>query len=310
MATEARHRANEYNDAQGETCRPGRLPTLILGTAQLTNLYGILGSKRNADSELDLVARETLSAAAHCGFSALDTARAYGEAESVIGDFPWTGSIHTKLDQRMHPEESLGNSLDALKRSEVDLLYVHDAQEFLRSSLVRVKEIASLRGQGARKLGISVYEPAEAIAALQRLDFDVVQFPINPLDQRFKRAVENEELPPGPQMYFGRSVLLQGLLALDETESLDLPPATQSALLRWQQKCRTSEMSPGHAAVAWAGSLPFLDGLILGAESAAQVVQLEEWLSLKLHRDDEFWRANDAWPSSDPRGWAQRRDGA
>lgn len=281
--------------------------SFILGTAQLTCSYGILAANRDPSSAgMDRSAHSILQAAQRCGIHAVDTAPAYGVAEAAIGGFQWTGDIHTKLDATLRPEESLARSLNLLGRSEVDLLYVHDVRHFLRSRQQTIDQVAALRGQGARRLGISVYDPCEARAALELLDLDVVQIPVNPLDQRFLMAIEDGKLPKEGINYIGRSLLLQGLLALTEVPSSCLPTGTALALRRWQLLCRERDVLPGREAVAWARSLPILSGLILGAESSAQVSQLKSWLNSSPSLPADALRPMHSWPESDPRRWVNR----
>jgi aryl-alcohol dehydrogenase-like predicted oxidoreductase len=280
---------------------------LILGTAQFCGNYGLLAEASPDSSHSEARALDLIAAAKRAGIGALDTAPVYGSAERLIGASAWPGEIWTKLDPTLRPEESVARSLDSLSRSRLDVLYVHDVDHFLGLDRQGLAEIQALRGPLVDALGVSAYEPAEALTALSRLDFDVVQLPVNPFDTRLILARETNLLPK-ECTYVGRSVFLQGLLAQPDLASLRAPQGLRAALLRWRLECDQFGVAPGEAALTWALSLPFLERVIVGADSPRQLGEIVSWS--RSDRSSEILEAitvQNLWPISDPRAWTTSR---
>jgi aryl-alcohol dehydrogenase-like predicted oxidoreductase len=284
----------------GATGGPARL---ILGTAQFAGDYGLLAGASPVSSNSDTDALAVLDAARHAGLCALDTAPAYGRAEEIIGASAWTGEVWTKLDPTLRPEESVVRSLSSLRRSRLDVIYVHGVSHVLKLDRRGLAEIKALRGPLVDAIGVSAYAPAEVISALSRLDFDVVQLPVNPLDTRLLWSLEGRLLPR-ECTYIGRSVFLQGLLAQPELASRRAPEGLRAPVRRWGLKCRTLNVAPGEAALAWALSLPFLSRVIVGADSPRQLQEVVSWS--KSNRCSGMvgeLPTENRWPLSDPRTW-------
>ncbi len=281
----------------------GGVGRLVLGTAQFAGDYGVLAGASPGLSHWDAYALAVLGAAEEAGFGALDTAPVYGDAEEIIGASAWAGEVWTKLSPGLRPEESVARSLALLNRSRLDVLYVHDVSHFLNLDRSDLAEIKALRGPLVDALGVSVYDPIDVIAALGRLDFDVVQLPINPFDTRFLRALETSLLPK-QCTYVGRSVFLQGLLAQPKHASQRAPEGLRTAIRRWRLDCEELNVAPGEAALTWALSLSFLHRVIVGADSLEQLQEVVSWSqSNRCFEILPELPVRDLWPLSDPRTW-------
>ena len=276
---------------------------IILGTAQFSGKYGLLAGERLESTQSDSQAIDLLDAAGRAGISALDTAPVYGQAEKLIGSSAWTGEVWTKLDPNIRPEDSVAQSLESLKRSRLEVLYVHNVSHFLTLDRPELEEIRAMRGPLVDALGVSAYEPKEVIAALSRLDFDVVQVPVNPFDTRFVQAMRARRLP-NECYYVGRSVFLQGLLAQPHLATARAPEELRSAIRGWRVACQELSVAPGEAALTWALSLPFLERVIVGADSLSQLQEVTSWS--QSERGSEILHqipVENLWPLSDPRTW-------
>lgn len=276
---------------------------LILGTAQFCGNYGLLSGAVGDPSHSDARAQNLIATAERAGIGTLDTAPVYGQAERMIGSSKWSGEVWTKLDPALQPEESVAHSLESLCRSRLDVLYVHDVKHFLSLDRRGLADIRALRGPLVDALGVSAYEPIEVIAALGRLDFDVVQLPINPFDTRLVCALERNLLP-NECTYVGRSVFLQGLLAQPELAYRRAPVELQGPIQRWRFACQGLSVAPGEAALAWVLALPFLERVIVGADSSRQLLEIARWSdSDRCSEILEEIPVENLWPLSDPRTW-------
>jgi aryl-alcohol dehydrogenase-like predicted oxidoreductase len=199
---------------------------IALGTVELGLDYGIPGDGGNLrppESEAIRVLNEALD----LGVNFIDTARAYGNSEELIGK-----ALHhrrgeyllaTKLcplqagdlnapDLRARIRASVETSMRMLQTDWIDLLMIHSAPiEVIEGADLILEALQDLKNAGhVRYVGASVYGEAGA-AALRRGGFDCLQIAYNALD----RVAESDLLPAAASQGVGivaRSVLLKGAL--------------------------------------------------------------------------------------------------
>ena len=183
---------------------------LALGTVQFGLNYGI--NNQNGQTSLQEVAK-ILSYAKQSGIEVLDTAYAYGNSEKALG----VSDLKTfKIISKIPPcqaSEVTSYFESSLSRLGQDKLYgylFHNFEAYTKfpESYFELKKI---QDQGKiDKIGFSIYKPQELDYLLERdLEFQLVQFPYNILDQRFEPYLEplNKR---GVEVHV-RSVFLQGL---------------------------------------------------------------------------------------------------
>jgi aryl-alcohol dehydrogenase-like predicted oxidoreductase len=249
---------------------------LILGTAQLTRPYGIFATVRDgADDEVEGLggrhgaADNLLRTAVDLGVTTLDTAPAYGDAETVIGASGLPFSVHTKLAPGLVPEDSLTGSLVRLQRDRVDVLHLHDPDAV--HDPVMLAAAMRLVGERVGTLGASVYTAAAARAAAEA-GLGAVQVPLNLLDRRIDDALLRELAAAGVRV-LARSALLQGLLA-DPARGLGRVPGLDGALRTFARAAATLGRDPLELALGWVRARPSVGAVVLGAEDAGQLRRL------------------------------------
>lgn len=194
---------------------------LALGTVQFGLDYGI--SNELGQTPIEEVS-EILREAYKTGITTIDTARAYGSSEQVLGI---TGVKDFDIVSKLNPNEYNTLSLeaqveDSLKKLKVEQLYgvlFHNAQSALENPTA-VKKLGELKDQGVvRKAGYSLYTPNELdeLVALYGLP-DIIQVPYNILDRRFESRLK--ELHAQGVEIHTRSTFLQGLFFVNP-ERLD-----------------------------------------------------------------------------------------
>jgi aryl-alcohol dehydrogenase-like predicted oxidoreductase len=254
-----------------------------LGTVQFGLDYGISNGRGRTGSVE--VARILEVARAH-GIQVLDTAPAYGASEAVLGACRAARSgfrIVTKtpkFDQAADPvenadalERSLRASLEKLATTSVYGLLFHRASDLrsARGELLMDRARACRSAGLVEKVGVSVYD-AEEIDALEGLNgIDIVQVPINVLDQRLLASGHLEKLKARSVEIHARSVFLQGLLLM-EPEAL--PPALAKArrpLEAFRAAARDRSLSPLDAALGFVLSIPHVDVALCGVNDADQL---------------------------------------
>jgi spore coat polysaccharide biosynthesis protein SpsF len=262
---------------------------LVLGTVQWGLPYGI-ANRGGVPSEAT-VAR-LLERAALSGVTGLDTARAYGESEAVLGrvaggDARW--QIVTKLPPlklrgaspsvaRDAVDHALDESLRALRRDRVAAVLLHDPSDRLAANGAVWRALLARRDGGATDaVGISARSPSEALEALDDESIAAIQVASSLLDPRLLRAGFFTRARAARKKVFVRSVFLQGAASLDPRA---LPP-------------HLAKLEPALAAIArWGGprglSAPevcllyardaFDASLVVGMESERQLdANLRTW---------------------------------
>ncbi len=195
---------------------------IALGTVQLGLRYGI-ANVHGKPFQND--ALEILDIAWKLGIRSFDTAAAYGDSETVIGKWncndPTVRIVTKYTDSKSDAtiSERLQNGLDAsLNRLQRDHLYgylLHDAS--LVGKQEWVEGLAHLKESGlVASVGISVYTPEEAMAAVESEMIDIIQIPYNVFDQRLDECGFFENAAFRGKEIWARSVFLQGLLFLSE----------------------------------------------------------------------------------------------
>jgi len=257
-----------------------------LGTAQFGLDYGISNPAGKVPPE---EVRQILRIAQVAGIDLLDTAAAYGTAQTVIGNCLTTDHGNFKVISKVSPEaiepaDMLESFNQVTSELQVETLYgllVHDFDRFTRRR-DNWDVFRQLRTDGrVRKLGFSVYYPAQIEWLIQNdVDFDVVQLPYSVLDQRF--ADYFPQLKERNVEIHVRSVFLQGLFFVPEDK---LPPhftPVAAKLKRLRAMALDNEVPL--AAVPLSFALANLDvtRIVIGVDSARG---LEENIDSLIHFD-------------------------
>ena len=268
-----------------------KVSAMSLGTVQLGLDYGIANREGKPDRQKSF---SILSAALEAGVTALDTARAYGDSEEVLGAFlkanPGSRDklfITTKLlsdvpagspasDVEKALALSVETSLSKLGLSKVDCLLLHIADDMTLHGSVVPATLRRFVNQGiADMAGVSVYYPEEAETMMKDDIYTAIQLPMSILDQRFIESGAIEWLRGRGVKIFVRSVFFQGLLFLDPKSITD-PGLLRFAAPHLKTLRRLSDkagMSIAQLALTFLRDMPGITSLVLGAENPAQVME-------------------------------------
>ncbi len=199
---------------------------LGIGTAQFGLDYGI--SNTSGKTSLKEV-RSILKIATENGVDVLDTAYSYGDSESVIGKcLPEQNRfriiIKTPSFKKSRYTAADGNtiksafyeSLERLRLSSVAGLLIHHADDALAEGSEFLYEVMhELKSKGlVEKIGFSVYSGEQIDKLLDLYDFEMIQVPVNVLDQRLIKGGELKKLKNKDIEVHARSIFLQGLLLM------------------------------------------------------------------------------------------------
>jgi len=296
------------------------LPGLVLGTVQFGTPYGIANPGERPPSEEEV--RRVLERAAQAGIRLLDTAPVYGDAETRLGRLGAASSFGLITKVPASGQETIdeaaaarvGSHLDAslerLGTDTIEALLFHDAGDLLRPGGERLWEAAvAARGAGrVRRLGVSVYEPGQLRAVMERYPVELVQMPANVYDGRFAQAGLLDAMHERRITVHVRSVFLQGAL-LQPSDAL---PGwlgglreTQARLHLWAREMEADPVTVSLAAVcAQAG----VDALVVGCRGVEELEEILEGYEHALRRPElgeealERFRLSDE-ALLDPRRW-------
>lgn len=242
---------------------------LVLGTAAFGLDYGVTNAHgRVSDAELEAI----LELASALGVQRLDTALEYGDAQDRLR--PWADRFSVTTKVRAGGDLGLGAAvgqcLEQLGLTVLDEVLIHDwfALDAAQRATAAA-ELTALQEEGiVDAIGISAYEAAELEAALAAFEsLDAVQVPVNALDQRLEDSDALAALLDAGVKVEARSVLLQGLLAA---------PAQHPAIAAFQSSCDIAGVTWVAGAVGFVQHLPWVDELVLGVTSAAELRELAQ----------------------------------
>lgn len=280
-------------------------PKLILGTAQLVTDYGV--TRPNVAVRTESSAIQFLKFARQLGISTLDTAPAYGSAEQVIGGSGLPFEIHTKVERGCTSLESLRKSLEVLEREEVDVLYIHDIDDFRARPKELDQELEECLDHGARRVGVSVYGLDEISLVVGCRNISVVQLPLSVLDRRFLGEIPR--LLDAGISCIVRSVFLQGTL-LGNRYTVPTKVAHLSPFLaQFAEACERNALTPLEACLGWVSSVSGIESVIVGALEEMELAEIvDTWGRVGIgvfdHERFDNLELPDGW-AVDPRNWAE-----
>jgi len=250
---------------------------LALGTVQFGLSYGITNNTGQVQKdEIDNI----LKHACEHNIQILDTASAYGNSETVLGN---TASKYFKIISKI-PEVSklettirscLSDSLMKLKRESIYGLMFHHEKDLLTSENY-FREVIELKAEGlVDKIGCSFYSvDALSEAFNMGYELDIIQIPGNCLDQRFLNSgILKEAKTRGVEVHC-RSLFLQGLLL---EEGAVLPRALETSkkeLENFFTFCKLKNISPLIATLKLLQQTDTIDYGVVGCITKLQLAEI------------------------------------
>jgi len=265
---------------------------LVLGAAQLGMPYGIANKYGQPCAE---IAETLIKNAIVNGVVWIDTARAYGDSESMLSRVladGWEGraKVITKLSPLANcpvgadkvtvdafVDGSVYRSLYELGLGCIDVLLLHRAAhlyEYQGQIWNRLREHAM--GGRITALGVSVQTPEELMYVLAFKNVEHIQLPFNILDWRWDPAISKviEAKSKRKLTVHLRSIYLQGLLTTRDkllwSKAGVIEP--EKILASLDDLClQLGRISIQDLCIAYANGLKWVDGLVIGMETMQQL---------------------------------------
>lgn len=260
------------------------LNRLALGTAQFGMSYGIANKRgRITDDEALGILRHARS----CGMDTLDTAAAYGESEALLGRLGISESdwrVVTKLpslppgvaDTAVWADRVVRESLKRLRIPHLYGLLLHrDADLTGREGPHLYGVLRALKEEGkVEKIGVSIYDPEVLPSLIPHFDLDLIQAPLNVLDRRFITTGWLDRLHEREIECHVRSVFLQGLLLMGQSER-PAPFARWTSLWdAWDKWLLDGGLTPLQACLAFALADTRISKVVVGVDNLKQLEEI------------------------------------
>jgi aryl-alcohol dehydrogenase-like predicted oxidoreductase len=230
--------------------------------------------------------RAILDLARRHGVDTLDTAIGYGDSEAELGragvdDF----KIITKLPALPPDVRDVANwllqqvqaSMARLGVQRLHGLLLHRPGQLQGPHGQRLAAaLATLRRRGeVERLGVSIYDPEELEPVLAVMTPDLVQAPLNLIDQRLIESGWLERLHRLGVKVHARSVFLQGLLLMPRQARLEQFAAWTELWARWHdwQQAQGADAAL-NACLAFVLSHPQIERVLVGVDNPEQFAQL------------------------------------
>lgn len=270
---------------------------LALGTVQFGLDYGV---SNTAGQINEAMVGTILSKAKSYGINMLDTAALYGESEAVLGQQDLSGFNIVTKTPRFATEQIAEGQAEVLaqtfqqsrKKLQQQSLYgllAHHVDDLLAPGGETLwSAMQNLKESGAvARIGASVYEGHQIDALLERFTPDLIQLPVNILDQRLVKTGHIEKLKALGVEVHARSAFLQGLLLMSpEKVSAYFDPICHQ--LRQCKDAATAQgMTPLQAALAYVRDLPGVDQVVVGVTSVEELRQCAEAFAQAEHFSGE-----------------------
>jgi len=259
---------------------------LGLGTVQFGLAYGVTNERGQVPAA---EVRAIVAAAIAAGIDLFDTAAAYGDSESVLGqalesltDVRIVSKLPPLAADRIGAAEieqcraALQRSLAQLRRPSIYGLLLHRPDDLRKPGAERlVALLEELKGAGTvARIGISAYDRAQIELALDCFPLDAVQVPVNLLDQRLLQDGTLARLRHRNVEVHARSAFLQGAL-LAEPSSLPAHFAPHrdrlSAVGRAAERAGLSRLA---LCLRFVLDQPVIDRVIVGVTGLAELQQI------------------------------------
>jgi len=282
---------------------------LVLGAVQIGKNYGLVNGKKIKNYDFKKIENLIFRS----GIKYIDTSINYGNSEKIIGNSNLNKlNITTKIklpkkkinvDQWV--KKTIRSSLIKLKVSKIYAILIHDYKDLFGIKGKKfLKCLYHLKKQKIiQKIGISVYSPNDLKKIWSFWKPEIVQFPLNVLDQRFLKSRWIATLKRFKILIFARSCFLQGLLVSDY-KSHPKFKKFDKVLNKFSNWCDLNNISRLQACIDFVKIKKKIDYLIVGFNNYSQFKQI-----LKCFENKKISRIPDIFISNklnliDPRKWS------
>lgn len=257
---------------------------LSLGTVQFGLDYGITNqSGKTTSKEVSTV----LAFAEKNDVTILDTAFAYGDSEEVLGRQDLSNfkvitkmaaiqSKYIEIVDIIQMEKVFLKSLTNMGIQSVYGLLIHSPSDLDKKNGEKIYEkLVELKARGlVKKIGVSVYDNTEIDDLYNRYSFDLIQIPINVLDQRLLNGKTLQMLKKKNVEIHARSIFLQGIM-LTKPSTLDYRfKEAVITLNQYNAELFEQGLSPLEGTLLFINQVKEIDYAVVGVNNTGQLEEV------------------------------------
>lgn len=268
-----------------------------LGSAQWGSAYGVSNIRgKTKDKEISKI----LSIAYSNGIRIIDTAPIYGDFNSLSKQNLTKFDLITKTpkfhkskitkENIIEFKSSFNNSLNNFNKSQFYAALVHHAPDLLVDGGKYISDaLNDFKEKGMiKKIGVSIYDSQNLDVICEFLKPDIIQLPINVIDQRLINDGTLKYLKKKGIEIHARSIFLQGLLLMSPSSIPSYFNQWTHIFNAWQKACKSQKINFIQAALNFVYNIKEIDYCIIGFEDSTQ---LKECIS-NLNNNEKFDATN------------------
>ena len=281
---------------------------LVLGAVQFGKNYGLVNGKKINNYEFKKIEKLIL----RTDIKFIDTSPNYGSSEKIIGKSNLNKlNIITKIKlpkKNTNDDKWIKKNIhSSLKKLNVNKIYgvlIHDYKDLLG---VRgknfLKHLYDLKKKNfIQKIGVSIYSPSDLKKIWIFWKPEIVQIPLNVLDQRFLKSGWITTLKKFRTLIFVRSCFLQGLLLSDYRSNPSLRKFYK-ILDKFTNWCKLNDISRLQACINFIKIIKNIDYLVIGFNNYSQFIEiLKSFNNKKIIKIPNIFTTNKL-SIIDPRLW-------
>jgi len=259
---------------------------LCLGTVQFGMNYGVnnqIGRQPTRHESFEM-----LDYALENGIDTIDTARAYGDAEIVLGEYfknRKDKKNDVKVISKLRPNvieegsdirnvviEECKNTLLRLNLEKLNGYLLH-TPEYIYNNEILLALQKLKREKYVDNIGVSIYDLKEGIAAIKTGIVDYIQLPYSILDQRGSKTDFFRKAKQADITIFTRSAFLQGLFMMDMDSIPKYLLDSKVYIKMFEEVRKKYELSKAEALINFVKYEKNIDYLVFGVEKKQQLVE-------------------------------------
>lgn len=255
---------------------------LSLGTAQFGKKYGI-SNKYGKTTKLEV--KKIFKICKENKLLNIDTAIAYRNVHNLIGNYNLNQfKISTKLPKisgnksfiRNKINKKINVSLKKMKINSIDTLLLHNPSDLVGRNGSEIYQVLSelKYKKKINKIGVSVYSFKLLKNLIELYDFDVVQTPLNIIDNRILDTGMYEKLNSLGIEIEVRSIFLQGLLFLKYNKLPKNLFKFKKIFLMWNKFLINNNINSIDACMAFIKKYKKIKRIIIGCENSEQLINI------------------------------------
>jgi len=273
------------------------LPSLCLGSAQFGLNYGI--TNKEGKSSLKEI-KEIINYAKQSKIKYIDTAKAYGCAEKVLGKsikdykefkiiskFPKQINQEWTLNSLSNWDDLLFSSLKDLKIKKLYGYLIHNLEDLRNPNFDLLLNwlLTKKRNGIVDKIGVSIYQSHD-LKNLPLENIDIVQLPISIFDQRLIENGTIQNLIDKDITIHARSIFLQGLLLNREINTKNFSKNFIEHHKKFHSEIEKNNTTPLNEIFKFTKNLKGIDCIIIGVNTLSELKEIVHvWNNLNYKKN-------------------------